>query len=145
MYDVALSVLSCLRAGTDVHVAWVVSPTSDKPGEAVAITPGGGRMGSLLGGALDDAITEAIRGLEDGRLVEVSLGPVEALISGQPEGTALTLAADRGERPTHRYLGATDCPQADPLCVDHRRQPISPKRSSSNLQIRVSSCRLIDS
>ncbi len=96
MYDVALSVLSCLRAGTDVHVAWVVSPTSDKPGEAVAITPGGGRMGSLLGGALDDAITEAIHGLEDGKLVEVSLGPVEALISGQPEGTALTLAVIAG-------------------------------------------------
>ncbi len=97
MYDVALSVLSCLRAGTAVHVAWVVSPTPADPGEAVAITPGGGRMGSLMGGALDHAIAEAVRGLDDGgRLVEVTLGPVEALITGQPEGTTVTLALIAG-------------------------------------------------
>ena len=48
MYDVAMSVLSCLRAGTDVHVAWVVTPEAASPGSAVAVTPGGGRMGSVL-------------------------------------------------------------------------------------------------
>ena len=97
MYDVALSVLSCLRAGTAVHIAWVVSPTPADPGEAVAITPGGGRMGSLMGGALDHAIAEAVRGLDGGgRLVEITLGPVEALITGQPEGTAVTLALIAG-------------------------------------------------
>jgi len=97
VYDVALSVLSCLRAGTAVHIAWVVSPTPADPGEAVAITPGGGRMGSLMGGALDHAIAEAVRGLDGGgRLVEITLGPVEALITGQPEGTAVTLALIAG-------------------------------------------------
>lgn len=97
MYEVAMSVLSCLRAGTGVHVAWVVSPTLSDPSEAIAVTPGGGRMGSLLGGALDHAIAEAVRGLESGgRLVEVPLGPLEAMISGQPEGTTITLAVLAG-------------------------------------------------
>ena len=93
MYDVALSVLSCLRAGTGVYVAWVVAESGDAANEAVAITPGGGRMGSLFDGALDHAITEAIPGLaDDGGLVEVILGPVEALLTGLDEGAAITLA-----------------------------------------------------
>ena len=97
MYEVAMSVLSCLRAGTGVHVAWVVSPIPADPAEAVAITPGGGRMGNLMGGALDHAITEAIRSLDDaGMLVEVPLGPVEALISGHVEGTPVTVALVAG-------------------------------------------------
>jgi xanthine dehydrogenase accessory factor len=88
-----MSVLSCLRAGTGVHVAWVVSPTPAGSVDAVAVTPGGGRMGNLMGGALDHAITEAVRGLDDaGRLVEVPLGPLEALVSGHTEGTTITLA-----------------------------------------------------
>lgn len=50
-------------------------------------------MGSLLGGALDHAITEAIPGLAiDGGLVEVILGPAEALITGLNEGETVTLA-----------------------------------------------------
>jgi len=97
MYEVAMSVLSCLRAGTAVHVAWVVSPAPTDPGQAVAVTPGGGRIGNLLGGALDHVITEAVRGLDDGgRLLEVEIGPVEALISGQTEGTIVTLALIAG-------------------------------------------------
>lgn len=92
MYNVAMSVLSCLRAGTDVHVAWVVAPPLADPHEAVAVTPGGGRMGSLMGGALDHAIRDAVRGLEAaGKLVDVSLGPAEAIVSGHPPGTTVTL------------------------------------------------------
>jgi xanthine dehydrogenase accessory factor len=98
VYDVALSVLSCLHAGTDVHVAWVVAPPPSFPGEAVALTPGGGRVGNLMGGALDGAITEAAHGLDaDGRLVEVELGPVEAILTGRPEGTVITLAVIAGD------------------------------------------------
>lgn len=93
MYDVALSVLSCLRAGTDVHVAWVVAPASAHPGEAVAVTPGGGRMGNLFDGSFDHQIREAVRGLGDrGRLIEIPVGPAEALMSGLPGGTTITLA-----------------------------------------------------
>ena len=98
MYDVAMSVLSCLRAGTGVHVAWVVVPAGGDPGEAVAVTPGGGRMGNLMAGALDDAIREAARGLDDaGALVEVPLGPLEAILSGRPEGSTVTLAIVPGD------------------------------------------------
>lgn len=97
MYEVAMSVLSCLRAGTGVHVAWVVDPATGDPNEAVAVTPGGGRMGSLMGGALDNAIRDASHGLDDtGALVEVPLGPLEAIISGRAEGTPITLAVVPG-------------------------------------------------
>lgn len=97
VYDVAMSVLSCLRAATGVHVAWTVSPAGGDPNEAVAVTPGGGRMGALMEGALDDAVREAARGLEDaGALVEVELGPLESMLSGRPEGSTVTLAVVPG-------------------------------------------------
>lgn len=97
MYDVAMSVLSCLRAGTDVHVAWVVAPQLGDPTDAVAVTPGGGRMGELLHGALDHTIRDAIRGLDgEGRLLDVVIGPAEALVSGHSAGTTVTLALIEG-------------------------------------------------
>lgn len=92
MYDVALSVLSCLNSDTEVHVAWTVSGSMEPSDEAVAITPGGGRMGSLLGGALDHAVVEAIPGLPNGGLLEIVVGPVEALVAGLSEGETITLA-----------------------------------------------------
>jgi hypothetical protein len=49
MYDVALSSAACVRAGTRADVAWMISPTASA--EAVMITPGGGRLGQLAGGA----------------------------------------------------------------------------------------------
>ena len=64
MFSVALSVASCLRAGTEVHVAWVLSAQNLpglEPGDAVALTPGGGRMGALGGGMLDMAEGRGIR------------------------------------------------------------------------------------
>lgn len=97
MYDVALSVLSCLRAHTAVHAAWIVAGVESGATESVAITPGGGRIGSLLGGALDHALTEALPGLgETGGLVDLSLGPVESLLTGLPEGTVVTIAIAPG-------------------------------------------------
>ncbi|NBV74122.1 MAG: hypothetical protein EBR65_04020, partial [Actinobacteria bacterium] len=84
MFSVALSVASCLRAGTEVHVAWVVS-ADNLPGlavgDSVAITPGGGRMGTLGGGILDSHLAElAVSGV--GRVVDVTLSEVDALIAG---------------------------------------------------------------
>lgn len=65
MYEIALSVAACLRAGTRVDVAWVVQATGSDArdlGGALAITPGGGRVGSVLGGpfggSLDDQLVD---------------------------------------------------------------------------------------
>jgi xanthine dehydrogenase accessory factor len=94
MFSVALSVSSCLRAGTAVNVVWVLSaeglPTLDIT-EAVALTPGGGRMGSLAGGAFDSQLVE-LAGGSTARLVDVEVSEVEALISGAPKGARATLA-----------------------------------------------------
>lgn len=92
MYDVALSVLSCLRAGTDVHVAWIVSQEQTDGTEAVAITPGGGQIGTLLDGAINDAISQSLPEVGDsGGIVSIVLGPAEALVSGMPQGTELSV------------------------------------------------------
>ena len=90
MYEVALTVAACLRSGTRVDVAWVVgsdlSPAD--PGGALAITPGGGRVGSLYGGALDQQLVEQAQALGDdrGRLVTVSVGELEAPAFGLTSG-----------------------------------------------------------
>lgn len=95
MYDVALSVLSCVRAGTDVHVAWIVDSTTST--DAVAFTPGGGRMGELLSGAFDHALRNAIPGLgPKGGLVNLKVGPAESLVSGLGEGATITVAVAAG-------------------------------------------------
>lgn len=77
MYDIAVAVALCLRAATRVDVAWVVDsdlqPPPD-PTSAVGLTPGGGRLGGLLGGALDARLAEA----GPARLVELDLSPLEA-------------------------------------------------------------------
>ena len=85
MYGIALSVAACLRAGTKVDVAWIVAsddfPDRDAT-DAIAITPGGGRVGSLLGGALDGQAADLPRN----RLVDVTITDVDALVAGLPRG-----------------------------------------------------------
>lgn len=96
MYDVALSVLSCVRAGTDVHVAWMIDP--DLGSEAVAFTPGGGKLGELRSGAFDQAVREVISGsLANGGLVKLPVGPAEALAAGLTEGSTVTIGVVPGE------------------------------------------------
>ena len=86
MYGIALSVSTCIRAGTRVDVAWIVDRQPDEhfePNEAVAITPGGGRLGSLMSGALDGQLIE-LAGVQDrqGRLLKLDIGPGDAAVSG---------------------------------------------------------------
>jgi xanthine dehydrogenase accessory factor len=74
-----------------VEVAWPVAADGVElvADEALALTPGGGRVGSLLGGALDGQLAEAagtLVGSRGGRLVEVELSQVDALVAGLPEG-----------------------------------------------------------
>ena len=97
MYDVALSVQACVRAGTQVHVAWLVDGDMATGNEAVAITPGGGKMGDLLGGAFDHQLREAMRGLEPrGGLVDLTVGPAESLLTGIDQESTLTVAIAPG-------------------------------------------------
>ena len=83
MYGIALSVAACLRAGTKVDVAWIVAsddfPDRDAT-DAIAITPGGGRVGSLLSGAITDVPPGPAR------LVDVTVTDVDALIAGLTHG-----------------------------------------------------------
>ena len=82
MYDIAVAVALCLRAHTRVDVAWVVDSDlepSASATEAVGLTPGGGRLGRLLNGALDDRLTEA----GSGRLVTIELDPLEVNAIGR--------------------------------------------------------------
>jgi len=90
VYGIALTVAACLRAETRVHVAWVVGteglPPAD-PADALAITPGGGRVGSLLSGALDDQLVDrATQSGGHGRLMSLAVSDVDALVAGLPSG-----------------------------------------------------------
>jgi len=91
VYEIALTVAACLRSGTRVDVAWVVGSDlalaggrPPDPGGALALTPGGGRVGGLYGGALDDQLAEraAALGGQRGRLVDVEVGDLEAQAFG---------------------------------------------------------------
>ncbi|HEX3906334.1 MAG TPA: XdhC family protein [Mycobacteriales bacterium] len=85
MYEIALSVAACLRAGTRVDVAWVVESrgfSSRDHSEALAITPGGGRIGGLLSGSVNDQLGELSAQASEGRLADLHVGEIEALAAG---------------------------------------------------------------
>jgi xanthine dehydrogenase accessory factor len=89
VYEIAFSVTGCLRAGTRVDVAWLVESrglTAGQGGEAVAITPGGGRVGSLLAGALNDRLADLVAAGVSGRLVDLPVSDIDALVAGLPSG-----------------------------------------------------------
>lgn len=86
MYDVALSVAACARSGTRADVAWMTSPTVSN--DAVAFTPGGGRVGRLAGGAFDGVLSDvAARKLPRGRRVRHVVTAIEEPACGLPAGT----------------------------------------------------------
>ena len=88
MYDIALSVSAIARSGTRADVAWMVAPTVSD--EALAFTPGGGRLGSLANGAFDGLLADiAARKLPSGRLVSHAVTELESLMSGLPAGSAV--------------------------------------------------------
>jgi len=120
MYSVAISVVSCLRANTRVNVVWVVDsgkiPGLD-PTEGVALTPGGGRMGTLANGAFDGQLVE-LASATSGRIVELQVGDVEALISNLPKGSRATLAVMPAEQmPEHLWQALLDRQR---VCLDAR-------------------------
>jgi len=90
MYGIALSVTACIRAGTRVDLAWMVgqaqSGASD-PYRAMAITPGGGRLGSLGSSALEGQLVE-LAGLQTGggRLLKADVGSPNGEVSSDQPG-----------------------------------------------------------
>jgi len=93
MFGIALSVAACLRAGTHVDIAWIVDHNDGEdfdPTEVVAITPGGGHLGSVLSGALDGQLDElaGIHG-HHGRLVKLDISPFDAASSGVEPATGI--------------------------------------------------------
>jgi xanthine dehydrogenase accessory factor len=93
VYAIAVSVAACLRGGTRADVAWNLDPDLTPrfdPNDAVAITPGGGRLGELLGGALDSRLVEAAAAKPSaGRVIEVECNPIEAAMLEVEPGTRL--------------------------------------------------------
>lgn len=89
MYEISVSVAACVRSGTHADVAWIVSDDGvpgRRPGEALVLTRGGGRMGGLFGGALDEQVAGLVAGGVTRRLVEVTVDQLGALIAGVPAG-----------------------------------------------------------
>ena len=88
VYEIAFSVAGCLRAGTRVDVAWAVAIDGfgvPARGEALAITPGGGRVGSLLAGAVNEQLADLVVG-GAGRLVTIDVSDFDAMAAGLPRG-----------------------------------------------------------
>lgn len=87
MFGITLTVAACLRAGTRADVAWVLEadglPIADWS-EAVVFTPGGGRIGSMVGGALDNKLADLAGRWSAGRLVDIEVNEIDALIAGLP-------------------------------------------------------------
>jgi xanthine dehydrogenase accessory factor len=118
VYEIALSVSACLRAGTRVDVAWAVQTqgfSSQDKNEALAITPGGGRIGSVLSGSLNDQLADLSDRGVTGRIVELHVGELEAELTGLSCGgvarclliPAVDLPAGLWERLRNR----------DPICL----------------------------
>jgi xanthine dehydrogenase accessory factor len=117
MYDVALTVAACVRAGTRVDVAWLVSregPPVD-PSEALALTPGGGRNGHVWGGAADDQVVERAATVGRGRIVSVEVGEYEAALAGQTAtGSGRCLFLPASELPAALWDRLVD---REPVCL----------------------------
>ena len=118
MYEVALSVSACLRAGTRVDLAWVVETrgvSARDKSAALAITPGGGRIGSALQGALNEDLADlADRGISN-RLVDLRVHEFAAELAGlEGGGDARCLLVAATELPSGLWERLRD---RDPVCL----------------------------
>lgn len=102
MYRIALSVAACLRADTRVDVAWIVGADGLEGrdcNDALALTPGGGRIGSLASGALDSQLSDLAGRVGDhGRLVDLRISDVDALVAGLPAACNVQCLVVPGDR-----------------------------------------------
>jgi xanthine dehydrogenase accessory factor len=118
VYEIALSVSACLRTGTRVDVAWVVEThgfSARDKGEALAITPGGGRVGSVLSGALHGQLADLCDAGMTGRLVDLHVGDLEAAVAGLScGGDARCLLVPATDLPADLWQRLRD---RDPVCL----------------------------
>jgi xanthine dehydrogenase accessory factor len=118
VYDIAVTVRACLQADTHVDVAWAVHSDglgADDPGAALAITPGGGRVGAVASGALDDQLVSRAAAAGSGRLVDLQVSEVDALVAGLPgPGGAQCLLMPAEALPKDLWDRLVD---RDPVCL----------------------------
>jgi xanthine dehydrogenase accessory factor len=118
VYEIALSVAACLRAGTRVDVGWVVETrgfSARDKGESVAITPGGGRVGSAMSGSLNEQLAELADRGGTGRLVDLHVGDLEAELAGLScGGDARCLLIAATDLPAPLWDRLRD---RDPICL----------------------------
>jgi len=99
-------------------VAWLVEadglPVADWS-DAVVFTPGGGRIGSMAGGALDGQLADQA-GLRDvGRLIDIEVSEIDALIAGLPStGSARCILVPADTLPEGLWDLAT---AREPVCL----------------------------
>lgn len=93
MYEIALSVGSCVRSNTRADIVWLISPDPRYEQHAatfLAITPGGGKIGDLFNGAFDSYFFDfTSRKIQTGRILDITVSPLEAAISGVEIGSKL--------------------------------------------------------
>ncbi len=85
VFDIAVTVNACLRARTRADVAWAVEVSgfgSVDHNEALAVTPGGGRVGSLISGALDSQLVDRSAAGLAGRVLDLEVSELDALVAG---------------------------------------------------------------
>jgi xanthine dehydrogenase accessory factor len=118
VYEITLGVSACLRAGTKVDIAWAIETqgfSSRDKNEALAITPGGGRIGTLLSGSVDGQLVDLSDQGATGRIVELHVGDLEAELAGLSCGgnarCLLVAAADLPEALWDRLR------ERDPICL----------------------------
>jgi xanthine dehydrogenase accessory factor len=118
VYEIASSVAACLRADTRVDVAWVFQTrgfSSRERAEALAITPGGGRVGVLMGGSLDDQVTELVGSGISRRVVDLDVGEADALAAGLScGGSARCLIMPATDLPSELWQRLSD---RQPVCL----------------------------
>jgi xanthine dehydrogenase accessory factor len=82
-----MTVAACLKAGTRADVAWIVDAKDLRIGDwshAVVFTPGGGKVGSLVSGVLDPKLAELAGTLSAGRLIDIDITQIDALVNELP-------------------------------------------------------------
>lgn len=118
MYGVALTVLACLRSGTRADVAWLVEAEGLEVADwsdAVVFTPGGGRIGAMAGGALDGQLADQAGRRDVGRLIDIEVSEIDALIAGLPStGSARCLLVPADTLPEELWDLAV---AREPICL----------------------------